>query len=62
MNNLRKNIEIVMFSINMAILACEMKVNLILFQIMIDVDLDGDDRINLSEFQHIASKVPDFAG
>ncbi|XP_078252529.1 calcium and integrin-binding protein 1-like [Rhinoraja longicauda] len=38
------------------------EVMMIIDMIMIDVDLDGDDCINLSEFQHIASKVPDFAG
>ncbi|XP_055489217.1 calcium and integrin-binding protein 1-like [Leucoraja erinacea] len=40
----------------------EVEMTMIIDMIMIDVDLDGDDRINLSEFQHIASKVPDFAG
>ncbi|GCB79898.1 hypothetical protein scyTo_0017034 [Scyliorhinus torazame] len=39
----------------------EMEMRIIIDMIMEDIDMDGDERINLSEFHHIASKMPDFA-
>ncbi|GCC30036.1 hypothetical protein chiPu_0008480 [Chiloscyllium punctatum] len=39
----------------------ETEMGIIIDMIMEDIDMDGDERINLSEFHHIASKMPDFA-
>ncbi|XP_038661085.1 calcium and integrin-binding protein 1-like isoform X2 [Scyliorhinus canicula] len=39
----------------------DMEMRIIIDMIMEDIDMDGDERINLSEFHHIASKMPDFA-